>query len=327
MIKIGIVGVGGMGTVHISNYAHIDGCKVVALCDISEAAAGKADEIGASLYTDLDEMLMSEELDVVDVCTPTFMHKQHVMKALQQGKHVIVEKPIALNSEDVKEMFALAKQKDLHLFVGQVLRFTRESGVLRQLVESGEYGKVLDASFSRLSACPRWIKNGWLFDKAKSGLLPFDLHIHDLDLIVSLFGKPKDFSFTSCGNKDKSYKEHYRFNYNYGDFNVCAQAAWYNADIPFTATWQVYFENAVVINDKQGVIAYRFDHEPYKFDTEERIKIPTGINVPPTEIYLNELTHFMDCLREDKDSHMISEEQIITVMEILSSIDKMEQTA
>jgi UDP-N-acetylglucosamine 3-dehydrogenase len=244
------------------------------------------------------------------------------MKALHQGKHVIVEKPIALNPQDAREMFALAREKGVRLFVAQVLRFTRESAVLRRLVETEEYGKVLDASFSRLSACPRWVKNGWLFDKAKSGLLPFDLHIHDLDLIVSLFGRPKDFSFTSCGNRDKSYKEHYRFNYNYGDFNVCAQAAWYNADFPFTATWQVYFEKAVVKNDEHGVIAYQFDREPLKFDTEEKIKIPTGINVPPTEIYLTELSHFIKCLREDRDSDMISEEQIIAVMEILSSISE-----
>ena len=255
---------------------------------------------------------------------PYLYHKEHVIKALNNNKHVIVEKPIALNPKDAKEMFALAKEKNLHLFVGQVLRFSRESAVLRKLVETQEYGKVLDASFSRLSACPRWIKNGWLFDESKSGLLPFDLHIHDLDLIVSLFGKPKDIFFTSCGNEDKHYKEHYRFNYNYGDFNVCAQAAWYNADFPFTATWHMYFEDAVVRNDEHGVIAYQFDREPRKFDTEEKVKIPTGINIPPTEIYLNELSHFVECLRKDKDSHIINKEQIITVMEILSSIKERE---
>ena len=83
------------------------------------------------------------------------MHKEHVIKALNNSKHVIVEKPIALNPKDAKEMFALGR-KNLHLFVGQVLRFSRESAVLRKL-RNPEYGKVLDTSFSRLSACP-WIR-------------------------------------------------------------------------------------------------------------------------------------------------------------------------
>ena len=86
----------------------------------------------------------------------------------------------------------------------------------------------------------------------------------------------------------------------------------------------MYFEDAVVRNDEHGVIAYQFDREPRKFDTEEKVKIPTGINIPPTEIYLNELSHFVECLRKDKDSHIINKEQIITVMEILSSIKERE---
>ncbi|HHX09174.1 MAG TPA: Gfo/Idh/MocA family oxidoreductase, partial [Chloroflexi bacterium] len=267
-------------------------------------------------------MAKHENVDVVDVCTPTFLHKSHVMEGLENGLHAITEKPIALHKKDAEEMYALADAKGKLLFVGQVLQFTKEVELLRDLVRNQKYGKVLDAYFVRLSACPRWVKNGWLFDKERSGLLPFDLHIHDLDVIISLFGKPESFSFTSCGNEDKNYKEHYRFSYQYNDFNIAAEAAWFNADFPFTANWRVYFEKAVVVNDGNQVIAYQFDHEPHIFDTEETIKIPTGINLPPTGMFYAELSHFMNCIREGKPSELVSRDQVLTVVELLEEISQ-----
>ncbi|MEM1483501.1 Gfo/Idh/MocA family oxidoreductase [Oscillospiraceae bacterium PP1C4] len=320
MLKIGVVGTGGMGTVHLSNYAHIDDCKVVAICDMSPEAEKKAQELGVKLYTEIETMLCSEELDIVDVCTPTFMHKAHVLAALNTGKHVICEKPLALKHADAVEMMDLAEEKGVQLFVGQVLQYSREAAVLHALVKSGEYGKVLDASFMRLSACPRWIKNNWLFDITRSGHLPFDLHIHDLDLIVSLFGVPKTVNYTSCGNQDKDYKEHYRFIYGYEDKHIMAEAAWYNADIPFTATWRVYFENAVVVNDGIETVAYRFDHAPFTFDTKEKIKIPTGINIPPTGMFYDELTDFLGQIKKGGKG-CSRREEILTVIKILEDIN------
>lgn len=322
MIQIGIVGAGGMGTVHRSNYAHIDGCRVAAVVGRTQQDEARAREWGLPLYNEVGSMLDSEDIQVVDVCSPTFLHKEHVTAALARGKHVITEKPAALNAADAKEMFDLARKKGVQLFVGQVLRFYRESQILKQMVEDGRYGRVLDATFERLSACPRWAQGGWLFDKSKSGHLPFDLHIHDLDLMVSLFGKPEEFRFTSCGGSGRDYKEQYRFFYRYKEFNVVGEAAWFNADIPFTARWRVYFENAVVINDGTGLTAYQFDQTPVVFDTEEKIKIPTGINVPPTGVYLEELTHFMDCIRNNRPSMLVKEDEIMAVIEILEQISK-----
>lgn len=321
MIRIGIAGAGGMGTVHRSSYSYIKDCRVAAVVGQTKQDEARAEAWGLPMYRDVDSMLDQEEIDVVDVCTPTFLHKEHVMKALARGKHAITEKPIALNASDAREMFELAGKKGVQLFVGQVLRFYRESQILKELVEDRRYGRVLDAVFERLSACPRWAQGGWLFDRKKSGQLPFDLHIHDLDLMVSLFGKPEEFRFTSCGGS-RDYKEQYRFFYRYKDFNVVAEAAWFNADIPFTARWRVYFENAVVINDGTRLTAYQYDHEPLEFDTEEKIKIPTGINVPPTGVYLEELEHFMDCIRNNRPSEKIRKDEIMAVMEILEQISK-----
>lgn len=320
MMRIGIVGTGGMGAVHYYNYAHITGCKVVALVGINEQSRQRAAEWGLPLYPDITGMAHAEQIDILDVCSPTFLHKQHVLEGLSCGLHVITEKPAALHAQDVHEMFTMADWHNRQLYVAQVLQFSKETAVLRQLVQSGEYGAVLDASFERLSARPEWVQNDWLFEKDKSGLLPFDLHIHDLDLIVSLFGKPASMTFTSSGRANLPYKEHYRFLYQYPHLHVAAEAAWYHASFPFTARWRVYFENAVVVNDGDRVVAYPYNAEPRVFDTQDELQIPTGINIPVTGMFHRELLHFVHCAERNIPSNCVPREQVLAVIELLEEI-------
>jgi predicted dehydrogenase len=320
MVRVGIVGIGGMGMVHYNNYQHIDGCKVVAAVCHSKQSKEKAISLKLTPYDDIESMAKSEKIDVIDICTPTYLHKKHVIESLNQGKHVIVEKPIALHKKDAEEMFKLASDRKLLLFVGQVVQFTKESEILREAVESGKFGKPLDGYFERICGRPKWIKDGWLFDKEKSGIIPFDLHVHDLDLIISLFGKPMSFTYTSCGRKEASYKEEYRFNYKFRDLNVSAEAAWFNPNYPFKATWRVYFEDALIENDGQNVILYQPDKEPFYYKLQEEIMIPTGINLPATGMFYRELSHFISCIEKGMPSNRVGGEQIITGIEILEKI-------
>jgi predicted dehydrogenase len=242
------------------------------------------------------------------------------MEALESGKHVICEKPLALKARDVRDMYALAEQKKVQLLVGHVVQFAPASAALHKIVAGGEYGKPLEAEFLRLSACPKWAAGGWLFDKNKSGLLPFDLHIHDLDLLISLFGIPKDYTVVSGGRERLAYKEYYRFLYRYPNLNVTACAAWYNADFPFTATWRVYFENAVVVFDGTVMTSYSSDKPPRHFDIEEKVKIETGINLPPTGMFYEELNFFADRIQRGGDQYR--KDEIIALIEILENITK-----
>ncbi|MDR3336673.1 MAG: Gfo/Idh/MocA family oxidoreductase [Treponema sp.] len=319
MLKIGIAGLGGIGRVHAATYAHLEDCTVGAAAEPSAAGQKTAAEFGITCYANLADMLADSSIDVVDVCTPSFMHKNCVIQALESGRPVICEKPLALNGADAREMYALAEEKGLQLMVGHVLQFSPVSRLLHTLVESGEYGRALDAVFLRLSACPQWGRDGWLFDKAKSGLLPFDLHIHDLDLLISLFGIPEKYDVVSGGREGLGYKEYYRFLYHYSNLNVCCEAAWYNADIPFTATWRVYFEKAVALYDGVNATAYAFDQAPRQFDVEEKIKIPTGINIPPTGMFYEELGFFLNRIRQGRGPQY-RKDQIIGLIDILENI-------
>ena len=320
-LNIGLVGVGGMGKVHHANYQMLPDCRVAAVVGASPRAKATAAEWGVPCFDTITAMAAGCGIDVVDICTPTYTHHDLVLEALACGRHVICEKPIALSAADAREMLAEAQKRGLGLYIAQVLQFTKEVEALKRVVESGEYGKPLDACFERLSACPKWAQDGWLFDVNKSGLLPYDLHIHDLDVIVSVFGKPRGFRMTSCQGDDKAYPEQMRIDYDYGGFHVNAEAAWFNADTPWTARWRVYFENGMLINTGDSLTAYQFGAEPKVFDTADEVVVSTGINVPPCGWFYTELGHFLDCIRAGgKPSPAVPAEQLITVMEILEEV-------
>lgn len=326
MVRIGIVGIGGMGTVHYNNYLHIDGCQAVAAVCRSRQSREKALKLGLTPYYDIASMVKGEKIDVIDICTPTYLHREHVMESLKQGKHVIVEKPLALHKKDAEDVFDLVCEKNLLLFVAQVVQFTKESEILHEAVKGGQYGRPLSGYFERICGRPGWVKDGWLFDREKSGLIPFDLHIHDLDLIISLFGKPISFTYTSCGRHDVNYKEDYRFNYTFEGLNITAEAAWFNADYPFKASWRIYFEKGLLEYDGKKLVLYRPGEEPFYYEHEKEVKVDTGINLPATGMFYNELSHFISCIEKGIPSNRVGSGQIITGVGILEEILKGEQS-
>lgn len=320
MIKVGIIGLGGMGTVHYRNYQYIDDCKVLAAVCHSEGCQQQAQRFNLTPYTDLKSLVNNEDVDVIDICTPTHLHKEHVLEALHLDKHVIVEKPIALKQSDAEEMFALAQEKNLLLFVGHVVQFAKETQILREAIQSQRYGKVLDAYFRRVTGRPRWSRSGWLLEKTKSGVVPFDLHVHDLDLLISLFGEPLDFNYTSSGSKYVDYEEIYRINYQFADLNVMTEAAWFGANYPFLASWRVYFEEGVLEFDGEKLFFYEMNRSPVIFDLSEEIVVAPGINLPPTGMFYKELSHFLTCIREGKPSELVNAEQVIAGVKIMEKL-------
>lgn len=319
-MNILLVGLGGMGLVHICNINHLKDHRVVAAVGVSESDKKRAEDYGIPFFASIDDAFASGiKIDVVDITTPTFMHKKNVLNALDYGVDVICEKPIALSKADAEEMYAKAHDKGVSLIIAQVLRFTKEYKALKALIDSKRYGDVLEARFTRLSAEPKWAKDGWLFDKSKSGLIPFDLHIHDLDMIVSLFGKPKSTRAIQSSVKGESFPCYYHFDYGYDNFNVHAEAGWLKASIPFTATWYVIFEHGVAINDGEKIVVYPEDSDKIDVDTHYDIVVSTGINVPPTGWYYEELKSILSSL-DNKTESSVKEEEVISVLDILEKL-------
>lgn len=315
-----IVGFGGMGKVHYANAKLIDGVRIVGIVGSGENDRMEAEKLSLPFFESISEACRTlESIDVIDITTPTFLHKEHALEALSAGKDIIIEKPVALSHTDAELIFDEAAEKGARVVPAHVMRFTKEFGVFKGAVESGIYGKVLDASFSRISAMPEW-SNGWLLDKNRSGLVPFDLHIHDLDMIFALFGQPESVESYKRRSSGSSIDEYFHVSYGYDGFTVNAEAAWLRSSIPFSASWRVIFERAVMECRDGRVYSYPYGDHPVEHDVHYDMVVSTGINVPPTGWYFKELSDIYSYLAGDSKIPLIPYSDIVEELKILENL-------
>ena len=135
------------------------------------------------LYTDFDEMIANEELDYVDIALPTYLHSYYAIKALNAGKHVLCEKPMAINPTQCRMMIDAAKANGKKLMIAQCLRFWPAYETLKHYVDSGDFGKPVFCYFFRGGGWPKWSYQDWLLDETRSGGCLLDQHVHDVDTI------------------------------------------------------------------------------------------------------------------------------------------------
>jgi predicted dehydrogenase len=191
LISISILGGGFMGAAHGANYAVLrERVRVRTVASRSlDRAAKLAEELGAAPTTDLEAAVSDPEIEAVDICLPTALHPEWTERALAAGKHVFVEKPIALTAEDAEAMIQAARRSARIFMVGLVLRFWPEYVELQRQVASGELGRPLSVSTHRLSPPIDW--NEWMADPDQSGGVPVDMLVHDFDQMNWLLGHPR----------------------------------------------------------------------------------------------------------------------------------------
>ena len=292
MLKVGLIGCGFMGNMHANCYNNIPDAKVVAVADLRpEKAAEVAKLSDATIYTTGKELIEQADVDVIDICLPTYLHAEHALWAMDKVKHVFVEKPVTLTLEEGKALIAKSAETGAQVQVGQVIRFWDEYVELQKIVESGKYGKVNNANFRRISPLPTWGWENWILDMAKSGGAAQDLHIHDIDYVLSLFGEPKSFSSVKTSNNG-----YVNTLMNYGDFVVGVEGTWdLPTTHPFQATFRVVFEKAVVENADGKFLCYTENGaEEIKIEKMALAGEVSGGNVSDLGGYYNELVYFCD---------------------------------
>lgn len=295
MLKVGLIGCGFMGAMHANCYKNIADVEIVALADIrKEKAEELAVDTNATIYGDGKDLIANAKVDIIDICLPTFLHAEYAMLAMEKVKYVFVEKPVALTVEEGKAMIAKAKETGCQVQVGQVIRFWDEYVELKKIVESGTYGKVVNANFRRLSPRPTWGWEDWLLDYALSGGAGQDLHIHDIDYALSLFGEPK--TFYSVKNAVGEKNSYVNTLMHYGDFVVGVEGTWdLPANYPFTATFRVVFENGVVENAGGKFMLYTENGaSEIKIEKKALVGGVEGGNISDLGGYYNELVYFCD---------------------------------
>ena len=145
MLKFALVGCGRISKRHseLLGYSQIKGAKLVALCDLSVTKAKKiSDLFNIAAYDDMDKMMQNESIDVVVVLTPSGLHAKHVVNLSKYGKHIMVEKPMALSIEDSESMIYACDVNNIKLFVIKQNRFNVPVVKLREALDSGRFGKL-----------------------------------------------------------------------------------------------------------------------------------------------------------------------------------------
>lgn len=188
MIKVGLIGAGTMGRSHNRAYNSLENAQLVAICDLDATKAEKLAKPGMTVVTDYQEILQDPSIDVVDICVPTYLHKEIVLAAAKAGKHVFCEKPIALSVEDAEEMVAACHGAGVKLGVGHVVRFFPDYYRLKNILASGQIGDPKVVRTSRGGSFPTRKPDNWYADYTKSGGPIVDLIIHDFDFLLWLFG-------------------------------------------------------------------------------------------------------------------------------------------
>ena len=314
MIKVAIVGVGGISGAHIPVWEKIKDVEVVGICDIRQERLDLYPHLNH--YLDIDEMLEKEQIDILDICLPTYLHPEVSIKAMEKGINVICEKPISLNKDDVKKIYDTAKKNNVKFMVAQVLRFWPEYKLLKEIFDEKKYGKLLSGYMCRLSQMPKWSWDNWMFDEKRSGLVPFDLHIHDSDFMVYAFGSPNNIIAHRSKRKEQDYISAV---YEYDDYSIIIESSWYAAPYPFKAHFRFQFENAVVVKEENGLIIYDKDNGVISSSTVNNDKEGGVINLPTTNAYANEIEYFLDCVVNNKEIEIIKSEQLEKVLELLEN--------
>jgi len=214
------------------------------------------------MYTDLEEMLANEQIDVIDICLPTFLHKEYAIRMMERGYHVLCEKPMSLNFDACQEMLEAEKRTGKHFMIAQCLRFFPEYEYLKECTTDNRFGKVLSAQFSRVSPPPVWGWQNWFMNPELSGGCITDLHIHDIDYIRYLFGEPEA---VSCrATHSVSCYDTVQTALFYGGTPVTAIGDWTLDKVPFSASYRVDFEAATLIMEGGKVTVYpKGEGEPF----------------------------------------------------------------
>ncbi|MEO2205741.1 Gfo/Idh/MocA family oxidoreductase [Paenibacillus pabuli] len=192
MLHIGMIGTGSISDLHMRCYAKNENAVIYAICDLNEqraaAAAQKYD--AQSVYTDYREMLKDPHVDAVSICTWNNTHAEFAIAALEAGKHVLLEKPVATNVEDALRIEEAVKKSGCTFIVGFVRRYDNNMQMLRRFIDAGEFGQLYYAKASILRRLGN--PGGWFADKNRSGGGPLiDLGVHIIDQCWYLMGRPK----------------------------------------------------------------------------------------------------------------------------------------
>lgn len=196
-IRIGMIGAGAIGNVHMEVFSHIEGAEIAAVTDVYlPLAQQRAQEHGIKkVHESPQALLEDDQIDAVIIGVPNKFHAELAIAALQQGKHLLLEKPMAINAEEARLIVEAAKASGKILMMSHQMRWTPLSRAVKAMIDNGDLGHIYNAKagWLRKKGIPGW--GSWFTRMEQSGGGPLiDIGVHMLDLSQYLMGSPKPIS-------------------------------------------------------------------------------------------------------------------------------------
>ena len=329
-LKIGIIGSGGIAMgCHLPGYASVpDLCEVVAVCDVNPESAQKAASQFniPQIYSDYHQLLADGEIDAVSVTTPNAFHIGPTIDALKAGKHVLCEKPLAMNADEAKKMCRAAKESGKILQVALQLRFSGAMQFMREYISHGHMGKIY---YARAQALRRRGVPGWgvFIDKERQGGGPLiDIGVHILDMTLTLMGYPKPVSasgktWDDLGKNPNLYNgmgDYDRSKFTVEDFAVGLIKFEDDSVVTLESSFMANLEGnpfqTQLFGTKAGAIVKPYGDEPVKIFTEQDRQLfdLTPQNLPKVEsAHVVEVQEFVNAIIHEKPSPVPGEQGLI----------------
>ncbi len=330
-LKVGVIGLGSMGSTHLDIYSQISGVEIVAVADpnksrldgssraegnISGQAKGSVAGLEAKQYLEGMDLIDDPDIELVDICVGTNLHFVFVEAALAKGKHVLVEKPLARTYDEAKKIVELALNSSTNIMSAMCLRYWPAWVWLKKVIDNKDYGECLSLTCKRQTSHPpgTFYSND---DECGGALL--DLHVHDTDFINYCFGMPR--AVFSQGYKGPSggidhVATHYIYDQSQNDPLVTAEGTWtmqegYGFNMSFTAN----FEKATacyLLDNEETLTLFRSGYEP------ELIKLDKGMGYEFeirsfVEDILNNKRMDINLLKQAAESVAIIEAEMVSI--------------
>ena len=280
--NVGVIGVGSMGYNHVRIYSELENANLVAISDMVRGTLDKVSkEFNTVGYVDYDNILQIDDIEVVNICVPTVFHHDVVMLAIEAGKNVLVEKPIASKLNEAEEMIKAAEDAGVTLATGHVERFNPAVRVAKKLIDEGAIGEVVTANSKRLGPFPPRIRDVGV---------AIDLAIHDIDIFNYLFNSRANTVFANMSSKLKNceFEDHAEIMTKY-DSGVLS--------ILETNWLTPYKKRQLNITGIDGIISVDYGNQTVTlFKENNQVE---DIKVENKEPLKEELRSFVDCVQNN----------------------------
>jgi UDP-N-acetylglucosamine 3-dehydrogenase len=300
-LNVGVVGVGAMGHNHVRVYTRLKNANLLAVSDLMKGTLAEVSKKYNTVgFVDYDNVLKMPEIDAVSVCVPTTYHYEVVMSAIEQGKHVLVEKPIAFTLKEAKDMVRAARKEGVKLATGHVERFNPAVLEAKKLLRDKLIGEVVSVSAKRVGPFPPRIKDVGV---------TIDLAIHEVDVMAYLLDSPVSKVYAHVGSRLEKCE--------YEDHAEIMMEFYNNAIGMLEVNWLTpYKKRQLEVTGTDGIISLDYiDQTVEIFGKNAR-----NVRVPHHEPLMEELDSFLNAIMLDEKPKITGEDGIHALKTVLAAM-------